>query len=99
MSRINVPKELDFANPAYEFYYAVARHPLLDGELVEDVDFTSGQTVKIKHKLNRPVRGFIVVKRDADATFYTDTTNTRPASELWLTNSLAGTVKASFWVF
>ena len=96
---IKFPKTIDPAAPEFEFFNEVIGTPIVQGRLSGKLEFGSSATIKIKHKLGRPVRGYLCTWRTADANFSVDTTNTRPESELWLTNSLAGAVTAEFWIF
>jgi len=97
--RIKFPKNTDQSNPYFEFFYQVSQHPLLDGMLVEDVEIGASATAKIKHRLGRPARGYIVTARDSPATFVVNSNNTRPETEIWLTNTQPSAVTASFWIF
>lgn len=96
---IRFPKTVDPSSPEFEFFHDVVATAFLQGGFTDKIEFTSGQTVKIKHKLGRKFQGYFPVYINADATFYVDESNTRPDSEIWLTNSLAGTVTAQFWIF
>ncbi len=96
---VKFPKTIDPSSPEFEFYDSVIGIPVIQGILTEKITFEASETINIKHRLGRVFRGFIVTYLDANANFFIDTSNTRPASEIWLTNSLAGTVTAQFWIF
>jgi|TARA_R100000030_G_scaffold86909_1_gene70436 hypothetical protein len=72
---------------------------LLDGRLIEDIEFASNTTRNIHHGLGRAYRGYIVVSINASTNIAVDTTeNNNKAQFLALT---AGRVActASLWVF
>ena len=96
---VKFPHSVDSSAPEFEFYSDVVRNPLIQGVLIENVSFEASGTVKIKHKLGRPAIGWIVVDRDAVVDFTRSSSNTRPASELWIVNNTATAVVASFWIF
>lgn len=71
---------------------------LLDGRLVEDVVLAAAQINVVNHLLDRPVRGYHVVRASASANVWdTQDANVTPARSLHLWTSAAVTV--SLWVF
>ena len=69
----------------------------IDGRLIEDEELASGDNI-IDHKLNRNLRGYIIVKTTASIDVYDkQTTNATPTKTLVLNSSAAAT--ASIWVF
>jgi len=70
---------------------------LLDGNLITGVDLTTSASV-IAHKLGRESKGYIVVKRSANAVVYdNESTNTSKASFIKLIASASVTIDV--WVF
>lgn len=69
---------------------------ILDGRLIEDIELTTGQANLIDHRLGRSIRGYVVVKRDADARVW-DSVPDRPATQIDLRSSANVTI--SIWVF
>lgn len=66
---------------------------ILNGRLIEDVEVTTSQ-VTVNHGLNRELKGWIVVKKNADRRVWqTDITATT------LTLDASATVTVSLWVF
>lgn len=71
--------------------------PIIDGNLLEGIDISSGSNV-VNHKLGRKLRGWIIVRIDGVAVIYdTQATNQTPELTLTLTSDAAVTV--SLWVF
>jgi hypothetical protein len=70
--------------------------PILNGCLIENVSLTTTAT-KISHKLSRPYRGFIVVRKNANVDVW-ETTDSVDNS-LFLPLDASGTVTVSLWVF
>lgn len=72
-------------------------NPLLDGLLLEDVELANGVT-EVPHKLGRELRGWLIVRQDANASIWdSQTAHTRRNVSLMLNASAAVTV--SIWVF
>lgn len=66
---------------------------ILNGRLIEDVEVTTS-TATVNHGLNRELKGWIVVKKNADRRVWqTDITSTT------LTLDASATVTVSLWVF
>lgn len=72
---------------------AALKNPLLDGRLLNDVALISGNT-KIEHKLDRKIRGYLVVRKSVAANIY-DVSN----DDLFLTLNSSAAVTVSIWVF
>lgn len=71
---------------------------LIDGRLVEGVVLAAAQINVVDHLLNRPVRGYIVVRASASANVWdTQDKNVTPSRSLHLWTSAAVTV--TLWVF
>src|SRR5688572_1554112 len=70
---------------------------ILQGQLIEDIALTT-TAISVPHSLNRPVSGFIVVKKNANVDIWYNSASTADTS-LFLPLDASGTVTASFWVF
>lgn len=73
------------------------KSPLLDGRLIEDLSLTTSST-RIEHKLGRVPRGYLIVKRNANAQVY-DTLSSEGSPELFLPLTASGNVTVSLWIF
>lgn len=71
--------------------------PLLDGVLLEAQALTTGQANIIEHKLARPPRGVLVVKQNADARIWQNSSQALPTKAIDVRCSANVTV--SLWVF
>lgn len=71
---------------------------IIDGELLEDVLVTTGATRTIPHTLQRPVTGYIIVKRNANAVIW-DSESLNLRKDLFLDLNSSATVTVSIWVF
>lgn len=80
-----------------QFVKPLKNIPILDGILLEGIEVsTSGSN--FPHKLNRKLRGWIVVSKNANEDVWDlQTSNTLPSKTLILKSS--GTVTISLWVF
>lgn len=74
-------------------------NPILDGGILLSRVALGATTVAVPHKLNRALRGWVVVDRDADARVWRDasTVNPTPTSTLPLKASAA--VNVTLYVF
>lgn len=71
---------------------------ILEGSFLQNIALTTGVTNKVSHGLQRPVNGYIVVKKSADSVVYdSELTNTNKGVFLELLCS-ADTI-VSLWVF
>jgi hypothetical protein len=70
--------------------------PIVNGQLLEDIDLTSAASVKVQHKLGRKYRGFIVVKTDAGVVPYVDS-EAKPETEISI--ACASDCTVTLWVF
>ena len=80
---------------------AQALKPLLnmaiaDGRLIENIEITSGTASIVEHKLDRTIRGWIVVRKNANSNIW-ESTSSIPDKTLILNAS--ATVTVSLWVF
>lgn len=71
---------------------------ILEGSFLQDIVLTTGVTNKVSHGLQRPVNGYIVVKRNSNSVVYdNESSNTLKSTFLQLLCSANVTV--SLWVF
>ena len=71
---------------------------ILDGILITGQDLASGTTSIISHKLGRPIKGWVVVGKNAAQHVYdVQSSNDNPDKFLYLT--AGGTVTVDLWVF
>jgi len=71
---------------------------VLDGRLVEDVALATGQDNVVNHGLGRAVRGWLVVRQNAQADLWdTQASNAVPGRTLLMRTS--ATVTVTLWVF
>lgn len=71
---------------------------IIDGKFLEDVLITTGATRSIAHGLQRPVVGYIVVKRSANSQIW-DSESTNTKKDIFLNLNSSATVTISLWVF
>ncbi len=74
----------------------LAQLPILDGNLIEDIELTSGTAKSVQHQLGRSARGYFVTKKSANAVVW-DSVSSQPDRELLLNASASCSV--SIWVF
>ena len=75
----------------------VLSNPIVNGRLIESLSVSSGSNI-IDHGLGRELLGWIVVRNNANVTFYdTQASNANPARTLLLTAS--GNATISLYVF
>ena len=76
----------------------VVNKAIIDGELLEDLDITTGQANLVNHRLDRPLVGWIAVRKSANAVLWDEqATNEDDRRTLDLRSSANVTV--SLWVF
>lgn len=76
----------------------LVKNPLLDGLLIDDITLTSGSTTVVNHGLGRKVRGYIVVKSNANVTVYiVEANQVAPEAQLVLSTTVTATI--SLYVF
>lgn len=81
-ARIPVPRITDLSSEELQSWQAVADHPLLDGQLIEDITLsTTTKYTRVPHALGRPYRGFIDVR---GVGLTEDQANPNKDKEIWL---------------
>ena len=71
--------------------------PILTGYLIEDIHLSAGTNI-IQHKLDRELRGYIVVKNNVDQAYWdSQSTNSIPRATLVLNCAADATI--SIWCF
>jgi hypothetical protein len=71
---------------------------ILQGRLVKSVALLSASTVKVPHKLGRPVIGWIIVRKRGNATVW-DAQDSNPSPSLTLDLNCSSNVTVDLWVF
>lgn len=77
-------------------FNAIQTKQILDGRLIENVAIVTGTAKEIDHGLQKPVRGWIVIDKNAQATVWS-TASDLPNRTLILNTSADVTV--SLWIF
>lgn len=76
----------------------IVKKPLVDGELVKEVDLLSGSDNYVNHRLNRPITGWVIVRKDSNANIYESATaNALPSKHIILVTTANSTV--DIWFF
>lgn len=79
-------------------FQELLKKQIIEGNFLENIALNTGVDNLVSHKLGRPVQGYIVVKRDADANIWdTEAQNTMKTSFVNLRSSADCTI--SLWVF
>lgn len=76
----------------------IVNKEILDGRLIEDIALVSGSVQTVEHKLNRELKGYIVVKKSANATVW-DSQGSNDLSAKTLHLNVSSNVTVSLWVF
>jgi hypothetical protein len=69
--------------------------PLLYGSLIKGIKLKNGENIKVEHKLGRPINGFIVVGKDADANVWEHS----KSNQIHLNLTANSDVNIDIWVF
>lgn len=77
-------------------FNSITAKEIIDGRLISNVVLTTGSANEVNHGLGVPVRGWIVVGKNANANIWSSASST-PNSTLILNTSANVTV--SLWVF
>ena len=77
------------------FADSVTSIPILDGNLIKDVELSSSET-QVSHKLGRKYRGWIIVDKNAQQDVWVSSTD---LTQRFLALTAAGSVTVSLWVF
>ena len=77
-------------------FNAIQAKEILDGRLISNVSLVSSSTNSIDHGLGKPIRGWIIVGKNANATVYSSVSST-PNATLILNTTADVTI--SLWVF
>lgn len=76
----------------------VVNKEILDGRLIEDVALVTGSVQSVDHKLDRELKGYIVVKQSASAIVW-DSQGSNDLSAKTLHLNVSANVTVSLWVF
>lgn len=91
------PELTQFQDNCEQTFSRLTNKQILDGVLLEDVALTTAAS-NISHGLGRPVTGYMVIKKNANAVVYdNESTNTKKTQFLILRAS--ATVIVSLWIF
>jgi hypothetical protein len=61
--KIKLPRIVDTSKPELESFKQLSKHPLLDGELIEDITLsTTTKYTRVPHGLKRRYRGFLDIR-------------------------------------
>jgi hypothetical protein len=72
--------------------------PQLDSVIIKDITLASGIDNQVEHKLSRPIQGWQIIRKDANANVWESTTvNTTPSATIILRTS--ATVKVTILFF
>lgn len=77
-------------------FNAIQKKQILDGRLIENIEISTGTVKEVAHGLQSNPRGWIVVKKNAEATIW-ETASTLAGRTLSLNASANVTI--SLWVF
>lgn len=80
-----------------KFVKVLEDNPLLDGVLIENIEFTGAVTVVVNHKLGRRPRGWIVTDLAGSGRIFRGANWTDKTLEL--ANAIANPCTVSIWVF
>ena len=72
---------------------------LLDGRLIENIEFVASTTRNVQHGLGRKYQGYIVVSVNAKAILQVDDTKNSNKSQFLALQSYGTPCTASLWVF
>lgn len=79
-------------------FQELLKKQLIDGNFFEDVELTMGIVNLVPHKLGKEAQGYIVVKRDANATIW-DSESTNEMKNSFLNLRTSADCVISLWVF
>jgi CO/xanthine dehydrogenase FAD-binding subunit len=82
-----------------QFANALQQTGLLDGRLIEGIEFAASTTQNVYHGLKRKYRGYIVVSVNAKAIIQVDDTKNNNKSKFLALQSYGTACTASLWVF
>lgn len=71
---------------------------ILDGNLLKDVDLVSGSVNMVQHKLARKSQGYLVIKKNANATIW-DSEDINDFRDSFLQLRASADCTVSLWVF
>jgi hypothetical protein len=77
---------------------SLLNNPILNGVLLRSVQLTTGSPSLVEHKLGRKPLGYLVTKRNANATIY-DTETTSVAEQNFLKLNTSANVTVDLWIF
>jgi hypothetical protein len=82
-----------------QFAGALQTTGLLDGQLIEGVEFAASTTKNVYHGLGRSYRGYIVVSVNSKSVIQVDDTKNNNKAQFLALQSYGSACTASLWVF
>lgn len=76
----------------------IATREIINGQLIENISIPTGSVVRVSHGLQRPLKGWIVVKQNANSSIWDSENSNSQKTQFLLLNSSAN-VTVSLWVF
>ena len=77
-------------------FNAIQKKEILDGRLINSVALTTSGPAEIEHGLRKPIRGWIIVEKNANAIVYSSVSTTPNATLILNTTA---NVTVDLWVF
>lgn len=96
-TKVQDPSAQRYQDSAQLSFTRLADIPFLDGVLVENIAIITGAAKLVSHGLGREPRGWLVVKKNANATVWETTTMISYQNQMTLNSS--ANVTLSLWVF
>lgn len=92
-----LPDVARFQDNVEQTFLSLTNKAIIDGVLIDNVNLTTSAS-DIAHGLGKPVTGYIVIKRNANAVVY-DNEQTNTKRDRFLNLQASATVTVSLWVF
>jgi ATP-dependent protease ClpP protease subunit len=71
---------------------------IIDGQILEDISIATGAVRNISHGLGRPITGYFIMKRNANAQIW-DSEATNTQKDIYLKLNSSANCIVSIWVF
>lgn len=92
-----LPDVSRFQDNVEQTFLTITNKAILNGVLIEDVSLTTSAS-NVAHGLGRPVIGYIVIKKSANAVVY-DNESTNTKKDQFIILRASANVTVSLWVF
>lgn len=96
MRAFNYTEKTELTEKINEWTSQIINIPILDGVLLENIPLTVNSR-QVQHKLGRRIRGWIIIKQNADAVIYDDSANYD--NKTFIKLKATANVTVSLWVF